>query len=267
VYAGYMASHGEVFEGEQEPIVDRKTWSTVQALLAGGTGPRRDHGRNADYFLRGILQCACCGSALTPASTRRGSVEYRYYRCVKKEKEGRGACPSSPLPAEAIESYVVERIREATADPSLAAEVADSMKQRIAEKRKDLATEGKGLPGKISALSAEGKRLAEKIADVTGPARRFLDERLTEIGEAIQRTEGRPEAVRQETAGLDAIEIDAGWVAQCLADFGSVWDVLTPANRGRLVRAIVERVEVDEPKNEVRVFLTDLQPVPSKAVA
>ena len=96
VYAGYMASHGEVFEGEQEPIVDRKTWAAVQALLAGGAGPRRDHGRNPDYFFREILQCACCGSALTPASMRRGSVGYRYYRCVKKEKEGRGSRARSP---------------------------------------------------------------------------------------------------------------------------------------------------------------------------
>ncbi len=50
-------------------------------------------------------------------------------------------------------------------------------------------------------------------------------------------------------------------------EYGSVWDVLTPANRGRLVRAIVERVEVDELKKEVRVFLTDLQSAPSQAVA
>ncbi len=57
------------------------------------------------------------------------------------------------------------------------------------------------------------------------------------------------------------------WLAQCLANFYSIWDVLTPANRVRLVRAIVERVDVDEPKNEVRVFLTDLQPAPSKEVA
>ena len=65
-----MASHGKVFEGEQEPIVDRKTGSAMQALLAGGTGPKRDDGRNPDYILRGILQFTCCGSALTLPSPR-----------------------------------------------------------------------------------------------------------------------------------------------------------------------------------------------------
>lgn len=48
------------------------------------------------------------------------------------------------------------------------------------------------------------------------------------------------------------------WVAKCLADFSSIWDVLTPENRGRLLRAVVQRVEVDEPANKVSVFLADL---------
>jgi hypothetical protein len=46
---------------------------------------------------------------------------------------------------------------------------------------------------------------------------------------------------------------------QVLANFASVWDVLTPENRGRLLRAVVQRVEVDEPANRVRMFMADLE--------
>jgi hypothetical protein len=48
-------------------------------------------------------------------------------------------------------------------------------------------------------------------------------------------------------------------VAQVLADFTSVWDVLTSENRGRLLRAVVQSVEVDEPANQVKVVLADLE--------
>jgi hypothetical protein len=34
--------------------------------------------------------------------------------------------------------------------------------------------------------------------------------------------------------------------------------VLSPENRGRLLRAVIQRVEVDEPANQVSVFITDL---------
>jgi hypothetical protein len=47
-------------------------------------------------------------------------------------------------------------------------------------------------------------------------------------------------------------------VGQVLADFTSVWDVLTSENRGRLLRAVVQSVEVDEPANQVKVVLADL---------
>ena len=123
VYAGYMRSNGELYEGENPPIVDRETYSKVHGLLEEASRPRQDRGRNPDYVLRGLLRCACCESALTPASTRRGRTEYRYYRCTKRDKEGKEACPSAPLPAGAIEEYVIERLREAVTAGSLASEV------------------------------------------------------------------------------------------------------------------------------------------------
>lgn len=49
-----------------------------------------------------------------------------------------------------------------------------------------------------------------------------------------------------------------GWVTKCLRDFDSIWEALTSENRGRLIRAIVSRVEVDEPNNDVRGFFTNL---------
>jgi site-specific DNA recombinase len=185
VYAGYMSSHDELHDGEHASIVDRETFSQVRELLDSGARPAKDHGRNADYILRGLLQCACCGSAFTPASTRKGRIEYRYYRCVKRDKEGTGACPSAPLPAGAIEEYVIERLREAVATGSLASEVEASVKERLRGRRKDLLMERKKLPGQIAALSAEGKRLLDTMADVNGVARRLAEERLQGLGDEM----------------------------------------------------------------------------------
>jgi site-specific DNA recombinase len=258
LYAGYMGSHGELYEGEHKPIVDRETFSQVRDLLDGRSGPTKDHGRNAGYILRGLLQCACCGSAFTPASTRKGRTEYRYYRCVKRDKEGKEACPSAPLPAGAIEEHVIERLREAVATGSLAADVEASVKERLRDRRKELLTERKKLPGQIASLSAEGKRLLDAMAEVDGVARRLADERLQGLGDELARCEVRLATVERELATLERTALESSWVARCLNDFTAIWDVLTPENRGRLLRAVVQRVDVDEPANQVKVFMVDL---------
>jgi site-specific DNA recombinase len=257
VYAGYMGSHGELYEGEHVPIVDRETFSKVRGFLEGK--PTKGHSRNPDYILRGLLRCACCGSAFTPASTRKGRTEYRYYRCTKRDKEGKEACPSAPLPAGAIEEYVIERLREAVAAGSLASEIEASVKERLRGRRKDLLTERRKLPGQIAALSAEGKRLLDTMVEVNGVARRLAEKRLQGLGDEMGRCEARLARVERELATLEKTELESSWVASCLNDFTGIWDVLTPENRGRLLRAVVQRIEVDGPANRVRVHIVDLR--------
>jgi len=258
VYAGYMASGGELHEAEHTPLIEREVFMRARAQLEAATKTTKANGRNPEYILRSVLRCACCSSAFTPASTTRGRATHRYYRCVKRDKEGKEACPSSPLPATAIETYVIERLREATIDGSLAAEIAETVKGRVAARRKDILTERQKLPPEIAALSADARRTVDTMAGMTGTARRLVEERLQQVGDQLARCEGQLAAAERELANLDAIEVEASWVAGCLADFDKVWDVLTPENRGRLLRAVVQRVEVDEPANKVSVFIADL---------
>ncbi|MBI4952962.1 MAG: recombinase family protein [Myxococcales bacterium] len=258
IYAGYMASGGELHKAEHAPLIESEIFTRAQSQLEAATKATVTHGRNPEYILRSVLRCACCKSGFTPASTRRGRTEHRYYRCMKRDKEGKEACPSSPLPADAIEAYVVDRLREATVDGTLATEVADGVKVRVAERRKGLVTERQKLPPQIASLAAEASRIIDTMASLTGTARKLVDERLQQVGDQLARCEGQLAAAERELANLDALEVEVAWVARCLTDFGGIWDVLTPENRGRLLRAVIQRVEVNEPANEVSVFLADL---------
>jgi len=257
-YAGYAVAGDELYDAAHSLLVDRGVFARTQAMLKAATKDKQITGRNPDYLLRGVLRCACCGSAFTPASTTTGGTLHRYYRCGKHIKEGKDACPSSPLRASAIEAYVVERLQKATLDEALATEVTDVVRGRVLARRRDLLSERQLLPPQIASISAEVQRLVETLADLTGAARRHVAARLHAVGEQLTRTEARLAASARELANLDAIEVEASWVTDCLADFDKIWDVLTPHNRGRLLRAVIERVEVDQPANEVRVFMTDL---------
>ena len=260
VPAGLISSAGQVYEGEHEAIIERTVYERVQALLAEKGGDRViRNGRNPEYILTGVVRCARCKQAFTPASNRRGNGKvYRYYRCSTRDKLGTSACPAKPLPAVAIEGFVIQRVREALSDGKFARAVAKAAKGRLEKDRGQLEKERAQLPGQIAAVSTEGKRLVETASNVTGPARRLLDAKLQEVGEKLGRLEARYLEVQRRLALLADTELESEWVKRCLADFDTVWDTLSPENRMRMVHAVVARVEVDEPNGDIRAFMTDV---------
>jgi len=50
---------------------------------------------------------------MTSASSFRNGRLHRYYRCRTRDKQGKSVCPTTQLPAEAIESFVVEQVQAA----------------------------------------------------------------------------------------------------------------------------------------------------------
>ena len=265
VYAGLMPYGDEVHPGEHDAIVAEDFWRQAQARLQQRTTRSTTRPRNPDYVLRGLLRCACCGAAFTPASARKGKRTYRYYRCVTRDKNGRAACPARPLPAAAIEDFVIERIHEATAGGALAAEVRARVAERVERERAELRKERAGLPRAIATLSAEGQQLVSKATSLSGTAARLLDDRLEEVGQELARLRDRLAIVEQRLAGLDDLEAEATWVAAALDDFAALWEAMTPANRYRLVHALVREVLVDEPSGNVTATLIDFG-APSEVV-
>ena len=258
VLAGFMASGGELFEAEHTAIVDSDRWRHAMELLDAKTIKKKQRGRNPAYLLRGILRCGRCAKAMTPASTRKNGNEYRYYRCVTRDKKGARACAASPLPADAIEAFIVDRLREATADGSLARDVRKKLLGKIEVRRQAIETERRALPQAIAQLSTEGRNLVETLGQAKGTAHRLLEERIEDIGEQLAKHECKLAEVQRALTAIDQTEIETKWVVESLTHFDTVWDVLSLENQGRLVRAVVEKVKVDERSGQVTAVLVDL---------
>ena len=260
LYAGLIPLGDEVFDGEHEAIVERETFRLAAARLDAHSRYKPGRPPNADYLLTGRIFCALCGSALTPKSTtkRRTGKTYRYYSCVAKDQKGRKACKARPLTASALEEFAIARIREATADGALARDIATRIDAYAERKRGVLLAERRKLPGEIAALAAEARRLLDTLTSVEPAAQRLVEARLEEVGLAVAGAEARLAEVERALLGLDARQTEGRWVQRTLENFGVVWDVMTPRNRLRLVRGIVRRVEVDEPRGAIHVLLHDL---------
>jgi site-specific DNA recombinase len=118
VYLGKVRYKSEVHGGEHAAIVDPATWQKVQAVLRrNGQRSRAAIRTEFDALLKGLLRCAPCDCAMTPAHTRRGTRRYQYYTCVGAQQRGWHTCPSKSVPAGEIERFVIEQVRNAAKEP------------------------------------------------------------------------------------------------------------------------------------------------------
>jgi DNA invertase Pin-like site-specific DNA recombinase len=258
LYAGQMMYGDELFRGEQPPLVDGVTYRQAQELVGEGGRELRVTGQNPEYVLRGLLGCGSCGEAMTPASTtKRSGKSYRFYRCSTRDKFGKRQCSGRPLPAKAIEDFVFQRITEATADGTLAQRVADKLTARLAKDRKRLADVRAALAVQIAEAVVTTNKLMEDLSAFEGRARQVVEDKLRIEAAKLADAERRQRAAERDVESLADAEHHRDWFVGALRNFGKVWGGMTPVNRGRLLRALVAKVSVDEESGVCRVELVN----------
>ena len=103
-YIGIVRYGGVEYEGRHQPLIDKDTFSRVQAILdAHSHAKERD--RKHHHYLKGSLICERCDSPLTfvRARGKKGGI-YFYFACLGRAK--RTGCTLPYLPAAEIEDRV-----------------------------------------------------------------------------------------------------------------------------------------------------------------
>lgn len=117
LYVGKVPHKCDAHPGEHPAIVEEATWQRTQEVLHRRPAGRARQASGA--LLGGLVFCAPCGTALTPAyASKKGRQRYRYYTCTNAQKNGHQACPAPSVPAAALERFVVDQIQALAADPA-----------------------------------------------------------------------------------------------------------------------------------------------------
>ena len=90
-YYGHFRYAGEIYEGKHTPIISKKLFDNVQAVLAVRGRPRKNKQNNPKVFC-GLLHCGSCNLMITGEKRtkhqKNGNIhEYIYYHCTKKRKD------------------------------------------------------------------------------------------------------------------------------------------------------------------------------------
>jgi site-specific DNA recombinase len=136
VYAGLLPHKGELFPGQHEAIVDRKTWDAAQARLDQGAAYASKPPRKTEASpLMGKLFDEN-GKRLTPVHTKKRSLRYRYYVSHTDDIDERrfnGTPGGWRLPALELEKRVAEIVAAMVNDRGAVARAAETAKLTTSE--------------------------------------------------------------------------------------------------------------------------------------
>jgi site-specific DNA recombinase len=253
IYAGKVRYKDEVHDGEQPALIDADTFQRVQALL-------RCHGPEVGApslnrfpsLLKGLLRCVPCGCAMTPAhTTRKGSQRYRYYTCVRAQKNGWQSCPSKSIPAAPIEQLVLGQIQQMGRDPQVLQQVLTQVRQEDDARLAELETERGSLERDLVRGQGELRKLLAEVGAGTSAGTAVsrlaeLQDRVGQVEQRITRLQTQVEAVRQE-------RLDEDEATRALAGLDPAWQTMTPDEQARVVRLLVSRVDYDGAKGNVTI--------------
>lgn len=255
VYTGVIEHDGTLHPGRHDPIVAKETYEQAQAQLDANAVEGERTGRAPQYILQGVVRCTC-GSIMTPSASGNDNGAYRYYRCSAQEKGT--PCEAPALPAKAIESFVVDRLGEVSKDGQIASALLAQMKALTDAEREPIAALISDLRAKLGAVTKRGDALADELIGTSGETRRLVESRIKALDAEARPLANELASAEQRATALSAAERETEWMAGQLKDFGKVWPVLTPENRGRLIRGLVRSIRVNEAENKIAIVFAPL---------
>lgn len=152
--------HGEKWlPGAHEPLMDIDLFNSAQERRSSRAKPAAAAAGNSDFILTGTLSCARCGgSYVGTRGTGRGGKAHRYYSCVTARRYGAKQCDGPSLPADELESLVIDALLAAYADHSLFSEAVELY---LAKREEDHAPALEQLHAQQTAIKAKERVLAK----------------------------------------------------------------------------------------------------------
>jgi DNA invertase Pin-like site-specific DNA recombinase len=144
IYRGEIVHKDKSYPGEHEAIIDEALWDEVQAILSGNRVDRATGRAGKEpSLLMGVL-FDTRGGRMSPTHANKRGTRYRYY--ISRSLQGGSAkTDGQRIPAIALESLVIRRIRDWLSDPTAILEAvqqdaADATAQRrLVERAQEIA--------------------------------------------------------------------------------------------------------------------------------
>ncbi|MFA7653732.1 MAG: recombinase family protein [Candidatus Magasanikbacteria bacterium] len=151
IYCGVFKYGGEMYEGKHEPIITKKLFDDVQAVMRNKGRPHNK--KNHEYIFASNLFNCSCGCCIT-AERQKGHV---YYRCTKKK----GPCDEKYIREELLTTELQALLQKV----SLSDDWAEKMLEMLDNEKQTKAQSSSALVQSLESQLEAVKQKLDKLLD------------------------------------------------------------------------------------------------------
>lgn len=262
-HVGRVEFRGASYQAPHVALVEQDTFEAAGKMLtARAEVAWKRRSNTSDYLLSGVVRCAKCGNRYlgTVAHGRKGP--YRYYTCFSRNRYGRHGCQADRLPADALESAVLESMQSTYSDSDLIERaVAGALKKANAalpSMRSDL----RSLGAKIDKAEQALQRYFDAFESGSLTARRLAG-RKEDLEQRLAELRTQRETLQEELADKSITTPTANDVGALIASIADAMQNGTPSQRKALMQQLVSEIRVE---SRSAIFPTYRLPAPAPPV-
>ena len=248
-YLGKVKYKDQVYEGEHEAIIDEDTFGLTQGLLKQNrsSGARYRSQKNP-ALLNGLLRCQHCGCAMTHHYSSKPNKRYRYYVCLKAQKQGWSTCPGPSLPAPELERFVVDQIRAIGQDTGV---LRDCVQSALAK-----------MQGEIESLKKErGKKerrirqLSKQTGKAAGRARQdeAVAQKMQSYEQQMKQHQDEVTKINTQIAAREKQMLNSDELVGSIETFDPMWNALGPQEKAKLMNLLVKQISWDSGQDKIHI--------------
>lgn len=245
LYIGEFEYEGNYFETKFEAIVEKEKFQKAQQIRSANDNNSKKYSKgNSPNLLEGIINCGLCDYSMTPTYTKKSDKKYYYYKCVKKNKQGKSTDhnPKS-LPYDKVDNFVISTLKVFLEQPQL----LKAFKKRVEFNAEDRIDE---LNSKLRAVQNNRNRIETEIDQtmntiLDNPSNKELwEERLTKYKSQRDDLDSEIKSIKEE---LDQIKnsriIDDSSHKEIIKEFNQEFKNRTLDQQKELVQTLIRDVE------------------------
>ena len=224
--------------GAHKPFLSEEKWLAVQDRFRQNTFDKKQ--KYDVPLLKGVLRCAKCGGLMQVSRKKKKVGVSSHYYCLKRMRQGPGACDMRMLKCELLDDEVIAIFRRINADPDVVRKYA------AAEQAEDPGADIPVLAKKVSAQTAKIERLAASLAEAeNSSAQKYIVAEIErqDLNLAALKRELELARTKKRKAEMNGRNLQDK--AQEIGNLVKAFDSLSAKDRNAVVREVVKECTWD----------------------